>query len=465
MITFWIGAALLIAIALAFLARAAMGMPEKMNASRQSSALADKLKSLDSAYRDEHIDEETYQRRRQEVLEELGHQALQTNEKASAKLSGTLLALILIVPLSSVLLYQFVGQPEAIDLEPASGPSLASAPSAAAQSNTNRPVPAEQDGPAMDEAISGLAARLSSNPNNPQDWLLLGRSYLAIGQQQQALQALNRAIELDPESPVGWVELGRAQRQTGDMVGALESFEKAYSIAPDQIPVLVELGQTMLATSQGGFPPRVGDLAEQAIAIDPEDTSALLLGGLADFEAGNYVRSVQRWEKILPRLEENGTIREQVSLRLTEARQRAGNDPDSLLASDNHDHSEHETVASNQPESDISLTVRLTLDAQLSDQVSPGDTLFVFARAANGPKMPLAIQRFDASELPLVVILDESMSMSPAMNLSMFDQVIVGARISKSGNATPQPGDMQGLSDPISNTEKSPIELNISTVL
>lgn len=85
------------------------------------------------------------------------------------------------------------------------------------------------------------------------------------------------------------------------------------------------------------------------------------------------------------------------------------------------------------------------LDPRLGDKVSPGDALFVFARAAEGPRVPLAIRRAQAKDLPLDFVLDDSMSMAPNMKLSLFPKVIVGARISKTGNALPQPGDLQGL--------------------
>ncbi|MGH8172484.1 MAG: c-type cytochrome biogenesis protein CcmI/CycH, partial [Rhodanobacteraceae bacterium] len=90
---------------------------------------------------------------------------------------------------------------------------------------------------------------------------------------------------------------------------------------------------------------------------------------------------------------------------------------------------------------------------------------FVFARAASGPPMPLAVQRLKAAQLPITVTLDDSMSMMPAMTLSKFAQVVVGARVSKSGNATPQSGDLQALSPAIENTRTTPVEISIADVV
>jgi cytochrome c-type biogenesis protein CcmH len=111
------------------------------------------------------------------------------------------------------------------------------------------------------------------------------------------------------------------------------------------------------------------------------------------------------------------------------------------------------------------LTVQVALDPKLVDRLDPAATLFVFARAASGPPMPLAIQRLKASQLPLTVTLDEGNGMLPNLRLSMFPQVVIGARVSKSGNAMPQSGDLQALSPPTDVQRKEPIALVIDQVV
>lgn len=85
----------------------------------------------------------------------------------------------------------------------------------------------------------------------------------------------------------------------------------------------------------------------------------------------------------------------------------------------------------------------------MASKVAPDDTVFIFARAAQGPRMPLAILKRKASELPIRFVLDDSTAMSPALQLSRFAQVEVGVRVSKSGNAMPQSGDLVGQAGPL----------------
>jgi cytochrome c-type biogenesis protein CcmH len=113
------------------------------------------------------------------------------------------------------------------------------------------------------------------------------------------------------------------------------------------------------------------------------------------------------------------------------------------------------------PHDSTHVTVKVSLAPNLKTKVLPGDTLFVFAKAAQGPPMPLAIARLTAAQLPASVTLTDAMSMMPNLTLSKFSQVVLGARISKSGNAIAQSGDLQTLSSAVSNARPEPIQLTI----
>jgi cytochrome c-type biogenesis protein CcmH len=123
------------------------------------------------------------------------------------------------------------------------------------------------------------------------------------------------------------------------------------------------------------------------------------------------------------------------------------------------------TAPASATENGAQLHVEVALDPKLANKLTPGDVLFVYAKAASGPPMPLAIQRMDATKLPVSVTLTDGMGMLPSMKLSQFPQVVVGARVSKSGNALPQSGDLQVLSKPLAVTTTDPIKLTIDQVV
>ena len=121
------------------------------------------------------------------------------------------------------------------------------------------------------------------------------------------------------------------------------------------------------------------------------------------------------------------------------------------------------TVAATDSGSATALSVSVTLDPQLAATAAADDTVFIFARATQGPRMPLAIVRKQVKDLPVTVTLDDSMAMMPAMKLSNFEQVDIGARISKSGNAMPESGDLQGIVSPIATQSSETIQVTINS--
>jgi cytochrome c-type biogenesis protein CcmH len=114
-----------------------------------------------------------------------------------------------------------------------------------------------------------------------------------------------------------------------------------------------------------------------------------------------------------------------------------------------------------EPQSTARITVKVALNPRFKDQVGPKDTVFVFAKAAQGPPMPLAIMRLTASQLPASVTLTDGMGMVPNVTLSQFPQIVLGARISRSGNAMAQPGDLQTLSATMTTAQTEPVQLTI----
>jgi cytochrome c-type biogenesis protein CcmH len=189
---------------------------------------------------------------------------------------------------------------------------------------------------------------------------------------------------------------------------------------------------------------RPAELVQRALKADPRNPKALALAGTIDFERKDYAAAVKHWQALVE-ADPQGELAQQIRGSIEEARQLGG----LPAAAPSSDVQPAAAVAAGEKQggaaagATVSGTVRLS--PRLASRVSPGDTVFIFARASQGPRMPLAIQRHQAKELPLQFTLDDSMAMSPQAKLSGASRVDIGARISKSGNAMPQPGDLQGV--------------------
>jgi cytochrome c-type biogenesis protein CcmH len=259
------------------------------------------------------------------------------------------------------------------------------------------------------EMAGRLAARMEKEPDNVEGWIMLGRTYNVLGQFDRAARAYANAVA-----------------RSGSDAALLADYADA------------------LAMAQGrrleGEPEKI---VLRALAIDPKNVKALALAGTAAFERRDYAAAVEHWERILQGAPPDSELVQSVRASIAEAQELAKQSGSpvarrSIAAAD-----EKPQAASGA----VSGTVQIA--PALVSRVAPTDTLFVFARAAEGPRMPLAIVRAQAKDLPLKFTLDDSSGMASGMTLSSQKRVVVGARISKSGSATPQPGDLEGLSSPI----------------
>jgi cytochrome c-type biogenesis protein CcmH len=260
--------------------------------------------------------------------------------------------------------------------------------------------------------VERLAARLKDKPDDADGWAMLARSYTAQGRYALALPAYKRVIELRPND---------AQ--------ALADYADGLAVVNNR--------------SLEGEPEK---LVMQAVKLDPANVKALVLAGTIAFNRNQFVPAMGFWERALKLSDPGSDFTRQLQGALDEARQRAGLPPAPGAAAA----ASAATPAMAQvPALGATVSGRVTLKAALKGQVSPDDTVFVFARAPAGSKMPLAILRKKVRDLPLEFTLDDSLAMSPAARLSTVPQVIVGARISKSGLAAPSPGDWQVFTAPV----------------
>jgi cytochrome c-type biogenesis protein CcmH len=231
-------------------------------------------------------------------------------------------------------------------------------------------------------------------------------------------------------------------------------------LAPDNTDVSVQYAEAIALSS----PTRQIDaegrgIVANALKKDPKNQRALWLSGIAAAQDERYADAVKAWETLLAELPPDADIAQTLRAQLSEARKRAGlpdgepaaGVPGLPTAAAPADQGSTPTAATG----GTRITVRIDLAPELKNRVAAGAPMFVFARAVAGPPMPLAVKRMTAGELPATVELTDGMGMTPQMTLSSSDEVIVGARISLTGSATPSTGDMQALSKPIASKGKS----------
>jgi len=245
--------------------------------------------------------------------------------------------------------------------------------------------------------VGRLAARMKEKPDDAEGWMMLGRSYAVMGR--------------FPESAA--------------------AYAKAVALAPKDAQLLADYADS-LAMAQGrtlqGEPDK---LLKRALAADPNNVKALVLAGTAAFDRNDKAGAVRYWERALAVLPAESEMAQRVRASIAEA---GGGRSEVARAKP----APAGTVAR--------VSGVVTLHPKLADKVGPDDTVFIFARAAEGPRMPLAILRKQGRDLPVKFTLDDSMAMAPQMKLSAFPKVVIGARVSKTANATASPGDLQGLS-------------------
>jgi cytochrome c-type biogenesis protein CcmH len=254
----------------------------------------------------------------------------------------------------------------------------------------------------------------------------------SAAQVEAMVERLAARLRENPEDAEGWRLLGRSNAVLGRYAEAADAYAKAAARAPRDAQLLADLAD-VLAMARGqtlqGEPEK---LVLRALELEPNNLKALALAGTAAYERRDFAAAAALWERMLPHVAPGSEDARSIRDNIAEARSLAQQKPAAPAAS-------------------ASVQGTVTLSEKLRDKAAPEDTVFVFARAAEGPPMPLAVARARVRDLPYRFRLDDSMAMTPAMKLSSFPQVIVTARISKSGSASAQPGDLQGASAPVAN--------------
>ncbi|MEY4420117.1 MAG: Cytochrome c-type biosis protein CcmH precursor [Pseudomonadota bacterium] len=247
--------------------------------------------------------------------------------------------------------------------------------------------------------------------------------------------ALTRRLQDEPNSMEGWVMLGRVQRARGRYEEAAEALGKALSLSRDD-NLLIERAEVLAQKNGGSFAGEPWSIIQRVLAADPHHLNALFLAGSASYAEMNFRSALRFWERAREVVPADSPDAPELDRAIAEARDKMGLPPIPPRAAAEAPSNKVADAAAS------SISGRVTLVNELKGLVAPTDTVFVYATPVSGSRMPVAIVRTTADKLPLDFVLDDSTAMNPNVKLSNMSEVTVRVRISKSGQATAQAGDL-----------------------
>ncbi len=403
MSTFVIAAGALVLLTLALLVvplvRRRVAAPLATQSDASIAVLRDQLEELERDRASGAISAEAYEAAQRSLKLRILEDAVPESAATDRPHVAPAIALVVLLPMAAAGLYAWIGAPQL--LEP------------------RQPQPQAQaqhlDAGQMEAAVARLAQRLQSTPEDAEGWAMLARSYRVLGRHADAVAAFARAepkIAADPQRLVEWAE-SSAIAGGGSLAG------------------------------------KPAELVARALAVDPDFGHALALAGAVAFERKDWNGAIAHWERLAKQFPLESEQGETIGRSLAAAREelaQAGGAPGVTAAAAAVPKPAAETA---KPAAKFRLAGTVSLAPALRAQASPGDAVFIFARAAGGPPMPLAVLRKTVKELPVEFAFDESSAMMADAKLAAIGEVVVGARISRSGTANAQSGDLQGLSRPV----------------
>ena len=354
------------------------------------------------------LTDELYQQARRELerrlLEETGGTET-TPSRAQRQVSSrpVAFALAVIVPTFSGLLYWQLGNPLAMTQPPAG--------SLSAQGGVDDARPSAES---LEVLIEQLKQKMEQNPSDGMGWVLLARSYVGMGRNAEAVQV----------------------------------FEKAVALIPNDAQLLADYADILGVVHGRKLEGKPEVLIQQALKIDPRNVKALMLSGTVAFNRKDFARAAKDWELARSNLpaDMDPEMTQQLMAAIAEAQSQLGGGQKGMPAFAEAPTPVKPTGQAGQPRM---IRGTVTMAPGLAGKGSPTDTLFVFARETSGPPMPVSIVRATRKDLPFTFQLDDSTSPMPSRKLSSAGPVVIVARLSKSGQAMPQNGDLEGTSQPV----------------
>lgn len=406
MLTFWVIALIMTGAALALLLPAFWGRYQSAttNFTEQNiQAARERLAELKQQHQSEVISDQEYEHQRSEL-----EQALALDLESAAQAESSMLG---DKRITHILVLAFLIPIMAFSLYFSLGETEVLLKSKGQQAQVQQ-APAQHS---MEELVAGLEQRLAANPENAQGWMMLGRTYMT----------LNRYAD------------------------AAKAFAKVISQVGEKASVLLAQADALAMASGGRISGKPAELVKKALEQEPNNVTGLWLAGIAEEEQGNHKQAIAHWRKAEKFLVNNPQSLTELRGMIRRAEARSTGDK----------------VAKVNKTTSASISVRVDIADQLINKVRLDDTVFIYARAVKGARMPLAIVKKKASELPVQVILNDEMAMMPSMALSNFPEVNIFARISRSGQATSQSGDLLGKVDHVSTTSPEIVSVKIDQVI
>ena len=343
----------------------------------------DQILDLDHEHDSGHISDEEWQQSRDELSLRLLEDTAAVDDpaaKTEKPAIWTAVVLAVALPLGSMGMYMWVGQPEALN-------PLA------------LKTPDQVDPKDLTKMAQTLAEKLQDKPDNLQGWVMLGRTYRTLENFDAALRAYDSALKLSEDDDL--------------------KLERIEVIAMQR---------------QGQFEGEPWNVIREVLQRDPQHFGALLTAGSASYAEGKFADALKYWEQARKPLDANNPDLQGLESAIATVRERLGMPP---------------AKATPAATSGLNVTGQVNLSASLKSKASPNDVVFIYATPANGDRMPLAIFKTTVSQLPFNFTLDDSTAMAPDRKLSAAGEVMVKVRVTKSGNAMPQSGDLSGSLGPV----------------
>jgi cytochrome c-type biogenesis protein CcmH len=379
-----LGIALFVAVVfLWFLLRERKPMTQASQANANAKVYRDQILDLDREHDSGHISDEEWQQSRDELSLRLLEDTSAVDDpaaKTEKPAIWTAVVLAVALPLGSMGMYMWVGQPEALN------PLALKAPD-------------QVDPKDLTKMAQTLAEKLQDKPDNLQGWVMLGRTYRTLENFDAALRAYDSALKLSDDDDL--------------------KLERIEVIAMQR---------------QGQFEGEPWNVIREVLQRDPQHFGALLTAGSASYAEGKFADALKYWEQARKPLDANNPDLAGLESAIATVRERLGMPP---------------AKAAPAAASGLNVTGQVNLSASLKSKASPNDVVFIYATPANGDRMPLAIFKTTVSQLPFNFTLDDSTAMAPDRKLSAAGEVMVKVRVTKSGNAMPQSGDLSGSLGPV----------------